>query len=77
MDEENLTVAEAAKIKGVSRHTIYKAIHENHLKHKVDMKPTYTITAADLAEWKPASGGGVQREKVRRGPGRPRKATGE
>ena len=66
-----LTVARAAKIKGVSVHTVYKAINEGRLKCHIEYQPTYFVMLSDLAAWKPASGGGVVRAKVKRGPGRP------
>ena len=72
MDEEYLTVAEAAKIKGVSRHTIYKAVRNNTLPHGIVVHESIGIAPSALAAWKPASGGGVVREKVKRGPGRPK-----
>lgn len=73
MENKKLTVAEAARIKGVDVDTVYAAIHKDKLPHIVETRPKYFVMSDDLEAWTPGTYAGVQREKVRRGPGRPKK----
>ena len=68
-----LTPKEAAALKGVTLATIYKAIERGTLpKHTV--LDRVALLASDVESYSPGSYGGVTREKVLRGPGRPRKS---
>ena len=69
--DELLTAKQVSEIKKVAISTVYAAMTRGDLVYveqlgRKGVKP-------DICEaWKPASGGGVKRETVRRGPGRPK-----
>lgn len=59
-DKDYFTIAEAAKIRGVHRSAIYKAIRESRLEAVADVKPgalvgRYLIPRAALEVWRPVS----------------------
>lgn len=72
-----ITPTEAAKRKGVSPATIYRAVREKRLP-STEVLGRIGIRPADLDAFEAGSYGGVKRATVRRGPGRRRKeASGE
>lgn len=73
--DEYLTPKQAATIKGVSLHTIYKAIERGSLP-SVRVLDRIALRVTDVDTYQPGSYGGVKRATLRRGPGRRRKSDG-
>jgi hypothetical protein len=73
-EEEYVTVAEAAKIKGVSENTIRYAMEHAHLEHTPSVRIPATIKRVSLDAWEPAVYKGRSGVKKPRGQeGRPPK----
>ena len=70
-EDEYLTFSEAAKIKGVTRDAIHKAVKGSRLKSTPVQVTVEKIHRDDLDAWEPATYGGIQRARVTRSPGRP------